>query len=114
MGEMFLRPFICFLWHTPQSFCSTSSWVNALLGMLRASLVLIGELDKILHSLRLGNSLTDQTNLNLPHVLPSKQITLLLTPMTQKSEKCKSCSNIIFDDVKFRADLISLNLILNA
>ena len=104
MGEMFLRPFICFLWHTPQSFCSTSSWVNALLGMLRASLVLIGELDKILHSLRLGNSLTDQTNLNLP----------LLTPMTQKSEKCKSYSNIIFDDVKFRADLISLNLILNA
>ena len=76
--------------------------------------MLIGELDKILHSLRLGNSLTDQTNLNLPHVLPSKQITLLLTPMTQKSEKCKSCSNIIFDDVKFRADLISLNLILNA
>ena len=104
MGEMFLRPFICFLWHTPQSFCSTSSWVNALLGMLRASLVLIGELDKILHSLRLGNSLTEQTNLNLP----------LLTPMTQKSEKCKSYSNIIFDDVKFRADPISLNLILNA
>ena len=66
--------------------------------------MLIGELDKILHSLRLGNSLTEQTNLNLP----------LLTPMTQKSEKCKSYSSIIFDDVKFRADLISLNLILNA
>ena len=47
----------------------TSSCPNALLGMLRGSLGLVGKLDKVLH--RLGHSLAEQTNLYFSHVLPT-------------------------------------------